>query len=233
MTCCPRPSADAAAPAAGHKPRWSRRKDARHGELVNAALDLFVERGFAATRAEDVAARAGVSKGTLYLYFDNKEALFQAVVRDALAAPITEWSERVQTSAQPTRDLLRELMHAWWDRIGATKVAGITKLVFAEAGNFPELVRFYEQACVHPGLALFQRVLARAMARGEIRTIDADLTAQTLVAPMVMLIMRAQAIGPCAGLDMPEPKSYIDLVIDIIWRGLERSPDAHAPATSL
>lgn len=233
MKLCPSTRSDAATAAPSHKPRWSRRKDARRGELVNAALDLFVERGFAATRAEDVAARAGVSKGTLYLYFDNKEALFQAVVRDTLVAPIAQWAERIETSDEPTLNLLRALMYAWWERIGATKVAGITKLIFAEAGNFPELARFYEEACVHPGMELFQRVLARAIQRGEIREIDTSMTAQALIAPMVMLIMRAQAIGPCAGLQMPEPKAFIDLVIDMAWHGLERPSDAHVLATSL
>jgi hypothetical protein len=104
------------------KPRWERRKDARPQELLAAAIDLFVERGYAATRLEDVARRAGVSKGTLYLYYENKEELFKAVVRSSIVPVIGEAEDPpVAEFDGHSAELLRHLIHSWWQRLGATK----------------------------------------------------------------------------------------------------------------
>src|ERR1700712_4520950 len=117
------------------KPRWERRKDARPQELLAAALGQFVERGFAATRLEDVARCAGVSKGTLYLYFANKEELFKAVVREHIVHAIGEAEQEVAGSSGSSADLLRGILMNWWEQLGATELAGITKLMMAEANN--------------------------------------------------------------------------------------------------
>ena len=93
------------------KPRWERRKEARPQELLEAAIDLFVERGYAATRLEDVARRAGVSKGTLYLYYENKEELFKAVVRSSIVPAIGEAEVSVAEFDGHSADLLRHLIH--------------------------------------------------------------------------------------------------------------------------
>ena len=121
-----------------------RRKEARPGELLDAALDLFVEKGFAATRAEEVAARAGVSKGTLFLYFPSKEELFKAVVRENISGRFEEWNEEFETFEGTTPDMVRYCMKVWWERVGATKASGITKLIMSEARNFPDLAAFYQ-----------------------------------------------------------------------------------------
>ena len=107
------------------KPRWERRKDARPQELLEAALDLFVERGYAATRLEDVARRAGVSKGTLYLYYENKEELFKAVVRSSIVPIIGDAEVSVAEFEGHSADLLRQLVLSWWGRLGATKVLSL------------------------------------------------------------------------------------------------------------
>ncbi len=128
---------------AGSGSRRERRKEARPGELLDAALDLFVEKGFAATRAEEVAARAGVSKGTLFLYFSSKEELFKAVVLENLAGRFKEWNAEFESFTGSSADMVRFCMRAWWERIGATRASGITKLMISEARNFPELAAFY------------------------------------------------------------------------------------------
>src|SRR6476661_8698678 len=120
-----------------------RRKLARPQELLDAALDLFVEKGFAATRSEEVAARAGVSKGTLYLYYPSKEELFKAVVRQNMSALIAEGLELADAYEGSTSELLALLMHTWWERVGDTPAAGIHKIVISEVRNFPELAQFY------------------------------------------------------------------------------------------
>ena len=99
------------------EPRWARRKHARPEEITAAALELFVERGYAGTRLEDVAASAGISKGTLYLYFANKEELFKAVVREGLVSPIAEMRGLVDHYEGSTLELLRMMLFGWWERI--------------------------------------------------------------------------------------------------------------------
>src|SRR6187200_3798621 len=94
-----------------------RRKEARPGELLAAALDLFVDKGYAATRAEEVAARAGVSKGTLFLYFPSKEELFKAVVMENLAGRFIEWNAEFEAYEGSTCDMLRYCMRVWWERV--------------------------------------------------------------------------------------------------------------------
>src|SRR5687768_17668301 len=130
------PSDAAAPPPAAQRrsrgPRWERRKDSRPSELLEAALEIFVERGFAAARLEDVAAKAGVSKGTLYLYYANKEELFKAVVRRSIAPLIAETRAIIESSDDDSETLLGRFLEIWWTRYGGTRLAGITKLVIGE-----------------------------------------------------------------------------------------------------
>src|SRR4051812_42686821 len=152
-----------------------RRKEARPGELLDAALDLFVEKGFAATRAEEVAARAGVSKGTLFLYFPSKEELFKAVVRENIAGRFAEWNEEFATFDGSSAEMLRYCMKVWWQRVGATPASGITKLIISEARNFPELATFYHDEVIIPGHTLIRKILERGVASGEFQIADIEL----------------------------------------------------------
>ena len=132
-----------------------RRKEALPAELTAAALDLFVEKGFAATRLDDVAVRAGVSKGTLYLYFDSKEALFKAVVEEGIVPFLASAEQQMAEYDGEMIDLLRSLFSDWWQKIGATRLAGVTKLVISESRNFPEVARYYHDNVLVRGSALF------------------------------------------------------------------------------
>src|SRR6266436_4550401 len=142
--------------------RWRRRKDARPGEIVAAGLACFAERGFAATRLDAVAKRAGVTKGTLYLYFPNKEELFKAVVRQAIVANIARGEALVAESAEPAPVLLERLIRHWAQLI-PTPASAIPKLVLAEAGNFPDLARFYLDEVVNRGRALIRGVIRKGI----------------------------------------------------------------------
>jgi AcrR family transcriptional regulator len=201
------------------KPRWERRKDARPQELLAAALDLFVERGFASTRLEDVAKRAGVSKGTLYLYFENKEDLFKAVVRNSIVPAIGEAETSIAGFEGHSAELLRTLIHSWWRRIGATKASGIVKLVMAEAGNFPELAQFYQDEVVARGTNVFRGVVERGIARGEFRSVDVSQMTQVLVAPMLMLITWKHSVAPCERSEL-DPLAFLDTFLDVALNGL-------------
>ena len=202
------------------QPRWTRRKEARPRELLDAALALFVERGFVATRAEDVAARADVSKGTVYFYYANKEELFKAVVRSTLVSIIQEGEALVKDYQGSSSDLLRMLMLTWWDRVGTTKASGLCKLVMAEAGNFPELARFYYEEVIAPAHALFHAVLQRGIDRQEFRTIDLAMTAHTLMAPVLLTMMWQHSFAHCCQEPMPDPRAQIEYGVDLLLKGL-------------
>lgn len=197
----------------------ARRKDARPGELLDAALDLFVERGYAATRVEEVAARAGVSKGTLFLYFKTKEELFQAVVTHNIVGLFAQWEQEFQSFEGSTPDMLRYCMHTWWERVGLTKASGITKLIVAEGGNFPALGEFYRREVVQPGQALIRRMLERGVARGEFQIEDMDHTLYAVVAPMLFLMLWRHSANACVDADL-DPERYLQALSTTLLRGL-------------
>lgn len=198
-----------------------RRKQARPGELLDAALDLFVEKGFAATRAEEVAARAGVSKGTLFLYFQSKEELFKAVVRENISGRFTEWRAELDVFEGTTPELLAYCMNSWWERVGLTRASGLTKLMMSEAKNFPDIAAFYQQEVIMPGQALIRAILQRGMDRGEFRPMDLDYAVYLVVAPMIFLILSRHSAGVCLSSDSDmDPKKYIAFQVDTILNGI-------------
>ena len=201
------------------EPRWSRRKEARPEEILSAALELFAERGYAATRLEDVAARAGVSKGTLYLYFANKEELFKAVVRNGLVSPVVAMKGALEQFKGGTFDLLRMLVCGWWERIGSTRLASIPKLIFAESGNFPEITRFYVAEVLEPGHDMIAAIVKRGIARGEFRAVDPDEMARLIAAPFVMMMMWRSSLAQHSKHEI-DPNSYLAAHLDMLEHAL-------------
>lgn len=199
----------------------TRRKDARPAELLEAALDLFVEHGYAATKVEEVAKQAGVSKGTLFLYFPSKEDLFKAVVRQNITEQIGNWSNEFDEFTGNTADMVRYAMRQWWQRIGATKLSGISRLVMNESSHFPEIAAFYQQEVIAPSNALLRRVLQRGIERGEFRSVDPDYGIYGLLAPMMVLILWKHAMAPCTDTGKPiEPEAFIDSQLEMLLSGL-------------
>lgn len=209
-------------------PRWERRKESRPAELMDAALDLFVEKGFAATRLDDVAKRAGVSKGTLYLYFDSKEDLFKAVVREGFGAKYLEAEELIASFPGPSDVLLATLMRRWWNEIGATRLSGIPKLIVGEAGNFPEITRFYHEEVMQKGLSLFRSVIERGVARGEFRPVNVDHVTRLCCSPVVMLMVWRHSFELCA-CGSVDPLPYLESHIGMLLAGLRHGPEAPPP----
>ncbi|UGQ45895.1 TetR/AcrR family transcriptional regulator [Massilia endophytica] len=206
------------------KPRWERRKDARPQELLAAALELFVDRGFAATRLEDVARRAGVSKGTLYLYFENKQELFKAVVRENIVQIIGNTEDEFATATNvSSAEQLRTLLTRWWREFGATSAAGLDKLIMAESGNFPELAQFYGDEVIGRAHRLIGGVLARGIERGEFVPHDPQVMTMVLCAPVVMLTMWTHSFFPCNHQEV-DPDRFMDHFLSMIQRGL-KAPD--------
>ena len=209
-------------PALATPPARQRRKQARPQELLNAALELFVEKGFSATRSEEVAARAGVSKGTLYLYFPSKEELFKAVVRSNISALIAEGQQLADHFEGSSAQLLRLLMHTWWQRVGDTRAGGIFKIVITEVRNFPELAQFYSDEVILPAHRLITGTLQRGIRRGEFRAVPLDETTHTLIAPLLFQALHKHSVGACRlpGAQ-PSPARLIDTQIDLMLHGLE------------
>jgi AcrR family transcriptional regulator len=202
------------------EPRFERRKDARPGEILDAALELFVERGFAATRLEDVAQRAGVSKGTVYLYFDSKEELFKSVIRSGIVRAIEEAEQMVAGSDGSAADLLRRIYAGWWQHIGGTKLSGIPKLMFSEAQNFPELARFYYEEVIQRSSRLVASALERGIARGEFRPVNVDYAVRALFAPLIMRALLQHSFLPCVGSDNVDAPAYLAHTLDLMVDGL-------------
>jgi len=211
------------------KPRWERRKDARPHELLAAALDLFVQRGYAATRLDDVAACAGVSKGTLYLYFENKEELFKAVVREHLVSVLAEAETYIEQFTGTSTELLRTFILGWWERIGETKLSGITKLMMAESGNFPDVARFYHEEVISRSNALIIRMLERGIRNGEFRPIDTAHANLVIVAPVIVLMMWKHSFASC-GLQAISAPDYLNCFLDLITHGLQATPAPSSPS---
>ena len=201
------------------EPRWERRKDARPGELAAAALELFVERGFAATRLDDVARRAGVSKGTLYLYFDSKEDLFKAVIREGYVSRINEFAARMKDYQGSSADLVRELVNSWWEQIGATNLAGITKLMMSEAGNFPDLANFYHDEVVVRGTGLFAAAIQRGIEAGEFRDVSLDYAPRIACAPVIMLMLWRNSFDLC-GTHQMDARAFLEAHTDMLLHAL-------------
>ena len=166
-------------------PQWQRRKTARPGEIAQAALACFAERGYAATRLDEVARRAGVTKGTLYLYFPNKEELFKTVVREAILPNLANSETLIEQATEPAPAVLAQLLTNWLN-VMTPPASALPKIILTEAGNFPDIARFYLDEVVHRGLALYARLLRTGVERGEFRPMDIDSTVRCIVAPLLM-----------------------------------------------
>lgn len=217
-------SAPAASPrsASSRTPRWERRKQARSGELLDAALELFVDKGYAATRLEDVAARAGVSKGTLYLYFADKEELLEAVVRGNLVPLLEAFRHEIEQSDATSSGLLALFFRRWWSSVGATPLAGICKLVVAKSSNFPELARFFQEEVILPNAMLLASILHRGIARGEFREIDVEAAVPLWISPLVLRAIWERSIAPCCppGFDVPIER-FLDAHLRFVLSSLQ------------
>jgi AcrR family transcriptional regulator len=200
-------------------PRWHRRADARPRELLEAALALFVERGYAATRLDEVAQRAGVAKATLYLYYENKLELFKAVVRHSLVSSIDEFAKAHPAENASARKLLVDLLTAFVQRVADSPLSGIPKLVMSEAGNFPELARFYHDEVIQRARAMIIDILARGAASGEFRRVDAKCAWRVIISPLLLSIIWKHSFQVFE----PEPldlRRHLASQLDLLFNGL-------------
>jgi AcrR family transcriptional regulator len=169
-------------------PRWRRRAADRPREILDAALTVFVERGFAATRLDDVAVAAGISKGLLYRYFDNKAELFKEVVRQTLVATIRDVGDRARASDSSLAALdvfLEQLASVAKD----PRRSAIPKLIISESGSFPELAVFYLAEVIGPGVQQLTGLIRRGVDGGDFRKVDPELAAKSIIAPFLLAVI--------------------------------------------
>ena len=203
------------------EPRWQRRKEVRPQEIVEAALQLFVKQGFAATKVDQVAKIAGVTPGTLYVYFANKEALLRAVVQQSMVPIFAYADEQIDEYDGPAAGLMRKLMREWWEQIGAGRFAGIPKLMVAEAQNFPELARFYAVEVQERGREVIRRVLEYGVAKGEFVIPDIEVTVRLIMAPLQFATIYAHSLAPY-DTGIGDIDAYLDGLADLVLYGVSK-----------
>ncbi|HEU0204509.1 MAG TPA: TetR/AcrR family transcriptional regulator [Burkholderiaceae bacterium] len=215
-----------------------RRKHARPRELLIAALDLFIEKGFAATRTEEIAARAGVSKGTLYLYFDSKEDLLSDLIAQRFFCQFP-FERRDSTEARAGLDLLRDVVIAWRSTLIEGHAGGVVKLVFTEVHNFPGLAEFWVREVMTPTRVLVSSIVQRGIERSEFRAVDPDLVVNALVLPIIATCLHRHAIGPYVpcefiAADQQALGRYFELVLEgLMDRPAERMTSGRADRASI
>ena len=178
------------------EPKWRRRKEARPSEIVAAALDVFAEKGFAAARLDDIAARAGVSKGALYLYFETKQDLFQAVVRETISPNLDQVAAVVAALEAPFPVLVRGFYARMQMALGSSRVAAVAKMVIGESRNFPDLAKVWHDELVSRAVSLMSGVVAAAQARGEVRPGDPRVHAVSLISPIMLGVLWRETFVP-------------------------------------
>lgn len=192
-----------------------RRKEARPQELIDAAIAVFAEKGFAASRLEDVARRAGVGKGTAYLYFPTKEALFKAAVGEVIVTRIAMSEREVEDWDGTTTELLQQVMQRWVQVI-SSRQGGLLKLIVAEARNFPELAAWYHREVAERGHRLLCAILRRGVERGEFRAIDVEAVSSVIAAPLAFRAIWAHSLGRCEAAPVSDERfaaTYFDFLV--------------------
>ena len=177
-------------------PKWRRRSEARPGEIVQAALEVFAEKGFAAAKLDEIAARAGISKGALYLYFETKEDIFRAVVREAVVPNLTMVEAALSQSTIAFPDLVQMLFTRIAVMVETSRLGAVAKLVIGESRNFPELARVWHDEVVSRALGALTRALEKAQVRGEIRLGDPRLQAFSIMGPILMGVIWQETFTP-------------------------------------
>lgn len=201
------------------QPKFRRRKADRPDEIVAAAFEVFGEKGFAAARLDDIAARAGVSKGAIYLYFTTKEDIFQAVVEQGVAPNLQNLATLATANPQNFPDLVRGFAGMMAHMASTTPLGGILKMVIGEARNFPELARVWHDRLIVPALSALSAAIAAAQARGEIRPGDPRLYAVSLISPLLVGVIWRETFTPigAAPFDLP---ALMEQHVETLLRGM-------------
>jgi AcrR family transcriptional regulator len=181
------------------EPKWQRRAEERPGEICAAALEVFAEKGFAGAKLDEIARRAGVSKGTLYLYFKDKDELFRAVVRDTIGPDIGSATAVAAISDPPFAQCVRMLLSRFAEITATVPVGPVAKMVISESRNFPKLAKVWHDEVVSKAIELLVSIIEKAQQRGEVRAGDPRLHAFSLMGPMMIGVLWRETLQPAGG----------------------------------
>jgi len=203
--------------------RWRRRKDARPAELLDAALDVFFEKGFAAARLEDIAARAGVSKGTVYLYFSSKEDVFDALVRAIPQANVETVRTLTADPSIPADALLGRVLQLVGTFLRDERMIKFPRRIIGEAANLPKRAETYKREVIARGLAILSSVIERGIKDGKFRAVDPRHAAFAAMAPLLFTAIWRTTFEQFDAEPL-DAEAFIAQHIDTFLRGLMREP---------
>jgi AcrR family transcriptional regulator len=209
-----------------HVKSWTRRKQARPGEILDAALAVFAEKGFAAARMEDIAARAGVTKGTIYLYFPSKEEVFKTLVREHIGVTLADVAQQAAAYQGSVRDFLTVFYGMVGEIVREGRRTVLPKIIISESGNFPELVRFYREEVIDRAIGLMAGVIARGMERGELRRLPVPEVTRLIVAPLVLSLIWRTTFAQFDPEDF-DYQRFFATHLEILFNGLK--PEGTSP----
>ncbi|MDA4845472.1 TetR/AcrR family transcriptional regulator [Hoeflea poritis] len=207
--------------AAETKPKWRRRAEDRPDEVLDAALTLFARNGFAATKVEDIASEAGLSKGAIYRYFPSKEDIFESLVKRAIAPIADRTEDLARTSHEDPAVLLKAVLSVIAARLSDPDTMALPRIVLQEAGRFPELAETYRRQVIDKGIGALELILQKGIATGQFRPVDAHLAIRNVMGPLLahMLLTQIFRIDEDA---QTTPQDFIESHFDILMNGLLR-----------
>ncbi|MDH3354423.1 MAG: TetR/AcrR family transcriptional regulator [Chromatiales bacterium] len=201
--------------------RWQRRKESRPDEIIEAAFTLFTEKGFSATKMDEIAHQAGISKGSLYNYFKSKEAIFEAVVTNDITPIIDQVEESITTNQDSASELIRCFIHGMASHTQGTRLDIIPKLIVSESGNFPELTQFFVQQVSRRVRKILEKIIQHGIEQKEFIDCDLQVTARLLLAPIFQAQIWKYSLK--AYDDQYDLDLYITTHLNIFLHGIKRS----------
>jgi AcrR family transcriptional regulator len=207
-------------------PKWRRLPEERPQQILEAAFEEFREHGLAGARLDDIARRAGVAKGTIYLYFPNKEELFRDMIRHTVIARLEEAERAFDALAGTAADQVRSYMRQWWAYLMTPQFQTVYRLVHGELHRFPDLAQFYGQEVVARSHRLVRALIARGVETGEFRPVDSDVTARILAVTLIShaVMMERQRLLNLKSTPAYSPEHVLEQLTDFFLHALRPTP---------
>ena len=208
-------------------PLRRRRPEARPEEILAAALDVFTLTGFASARVEDIARRAGLSKGAVYLYFPSKEAMLEALVEQSAARVADALSDLAEAGAEVDPEVaLRTGLRMALSTLSQPEISAAPRLILAEAARFPDLAYFYRQRVINVGQAALIRILTAGMEQGVFRTVQTPVALRAFMGPVLAHVLVTTLFAQEGDPEL-EPAELADQLADLLFHGLKPAPPHH------
>ncbi|MEZ5897298.1 MAG: TetR/AcrR family transcriptional regulator [Parvularculaceae bacterium] len=214
-----RPEAKSKSPARSNwraQPKWRRRAEARPDEILDAALTVFNEHGFDAARMDDIARRAGISKGAVYLYFDGKDALLRGLIEREVSPTAMRLKALAETGADDPLTALKLIVQTATQLLNDQNIFAVPKLVISVAARFPELGEFYRTRVVDEAIGAFAQLHREGVARGVFRDVDSDAAARAVLGPIFLFTVRKHLLGARTnrGSAITRAQAHLDILLN-------------------